>query len=185
MGERFTGDALDRDVLTTALGEAHAGIANLRHASPDAQLPSPQLYCVVLKVRGVPPGCYRYEPDDKALTCIRKGSWGLQLQSAQRSDNINVDQCSFVIHIVDQLDLRDSPRMNRAYRVQQMFAGAALDAVMLASSMLGVVSHPVLGFRAPDVDRLYEIADSPRGTLAQICVGVARRGGYLEGSIAS
>jgi len=136
-------------------------------------------------VRGIAPGAYRFDRTQGTLISIREGSWGLALQSAQRNDNINIDLSAFVIHVVDKLDFRRSHRMIRAYRVQQMFAGAALDAIMLTSSALGAVSHPVLGFGASAVDRLYAIVDSSRGALAQICVGVARRGGYLGCSIVS
>jgi hypothetical protein len=64
-----------------------------------------------------------------------------------------------------------------------MLVGVACDAIMVTASVHGMTAHPFLGFDAHRVDRLYELQASPRGVLAQICVGSTRRGLRLEGSV--
>jgi nitroreductase len=135
-------------------------------------------------VAGVEPGAYCYRQEQAVFSRVAPGHWSAALQAAQRTDNINVDLSAFAVHFADRLDLRGSPRMNRAYRVQGMLAGAAMDAIMLASSAVGLASHPILGFRALEVDRLYGIAGSGRGTLAQVCVGSASCAGGIQSTIA-
>jgi SagB-type dehydrogenase family enzyme len=184
LGERFTGAAVDRSSLLAVLDEAGRALARLRAASPDGDLPDLAIYCLVLYVAGVEPGAYCYRQEQAVFSRVAPGHWSAALQAAQRTDNINVDLSAFAVHFADRLDLRGSPRMNRAYRVQGMLAGAAMDAIMLASSAVGLASHPILGFRALEVDRLYGIAGSGRGTLAQVCVGSASCAGGIQSTIA-
>lgn len=184
-GDLFTGEAIERVTLAACLQHAQDAIGRLRASTPDTHLPAPDLYCIVLRVVGVAAGAYRYDASTHALVPIRLGSFGAELQATLRIGNINLDLSACIIHVVDRLDFRDHAWGNRAYRVQQMVVGAALDAVMLAASAYGVGSHPLLGFDAVRADRLYALDTTPRGTLAQICVGTVHRGLSLEGSIVS
>lgn len=184
LGEFFAGKQLDISSLAATLNEGYSALNRLWKVSSDADLPHPEIYCIVLRVSGVPSGSYYFNFYDNSIVNIQRGHLGLELQSAQRSYNINVDLCSYVIHVVDKLDFRASPRGNRQYRLQQIFAGAVLDAIMLACSSQSIVSHPILGFSASKLDRLYGLVDSPQGTIAQICVGGVRHP-ILEGTIIS
>lgn len=181
-GDLFTGDSVSANLLAMCLHEAEDALRQVRATAPDRCLPVPHLYCTVQRVEGIPAGVYSYHPASHTLTLIQPGYFGLALQAALRVRNINIDLSAFTIHVIDQLDFRDHPWGNRTYRVQQMCAGVVLDAVMVASSALGAGSHALLGFDTVQIDQLYKL-DTSLGALAQICVGAARLGPYLEASV--
>jgi SagB-type dehydrogenase family enzyme len=182
-GELFTGAALDATALATSLFQAHSVLASLRSSAFERDLSAPLVYCIVQRVAGIAAGSYRYEPVAHVLEPIQAGDFGRELQSALHVGNVNVDLSAFTIHLVDELDFRKSRRGTRVYRIQQMFTGAALDALMLASSAREIGCHPLLGFHAARIDQLYGLERSGRGTLAQVCMGPVRRGIYIEGSV--
>jgi SagB-type dehydrogenase family enzyme len=148
-------------------------------------LPHPQLYCIVQRVQDIEAGVYKYQASTHTLIPIRTGHFSKDLQTALYGRNVNIELGAYTLHIADTLDFRESIWGNRAYRIQQMLVGAALDTVMLVSSDRKASSHALLGFNAELIDRLYALDDSPCGVLAQICVGTARRGLYREGSLIS
>ena len=184
-GAHFTGGTLPNTLLAASLWETHAALQRLHRSSPDRALPYPQLYCIIQRVQGIEAGAYKYEYSTHSLIPIRMGHFGRELQTALYGKNVNIEMCAYTLHIVDTLDFRKSSWGNRAYRIQQMLAGAALDTVMLVSSDRQASSHVLLGFNAALIDRLYALDTSPCGVLAQICVGTARHGLYREGSLIS
>jgi nitroreductase len=184
-GELFTGAGVRAEILSTVLGEAARSIAHAHAAAGGGDLPRPVVRLIAQRVAGVPAGSYCYDDRTGQLILRRRGDLGLQLMACSNICNINLDLSAFTVHIADILDFRHSRRGNRTYRIQQMLVGAALDGIMLACSALGLGCHPMLGFNAAAVDSLYDLQDAPVGTLAQICVGVARLGYHLEGSIGS
>lgn len=174
-GESFTtaGPALPLESLSALLREAASAVE-----------PRLQLFVLAQRVANLPQGSYRYDAQDGSLVAGPRGDLGLRLQACSNVQNINVDLSAFTLHIADRLDFRDDARQNRAYRIQQMRVGAIVDATLLAAVALGLGAHPMLGFNAAAVDALHGIDGTGIGALAQVCIGVARPGQYLEGPIA-
>lgn len=183
-GVRFNGSAITPEDLAAVLWDATKAVEYFCAQSCDDGLRTPAMLCTVLRVGDISPGTYLYQPLSHALRLIKQRDFGIELQGARRSDNINVDLAAVVVHLADDMDFRPLLRGNREYRIQQMIMGAALDGVMLASAARGLSAHPVLGFDAARIDRLYGLAD-PNGTLAEICVGCTHVTSDYEGSITS
>ncbi|MCA9709527.1 MAG: nitroreductase family protein, partial [Myxococcales bacterium] len=182
-GPQFCGQGVTAQALAAVLVEAAEAMTRLRQACGAEDLPSPGLGVVVQRVAGVAPGALRRDARTGQLVLVRSGALGLELQACSNLDNINLDLAAFTVHVIDALDFRRSPRGNRRYRIQQMLVGAALDGVMLACAALGLGSHPMLGFDAAGIDALYHLDGTGLGSQAQICVGVARPGHWLEGDL--
>jgi len=183
-GPLFSGAPVPVGVLADSLSEAGRALGRVRVASLDLGLPSPRLLCIAQRVLGLAPGAYAYDGGNHALRVLREGDLGRDMQAALYSDNLNVDLGAFAIHVIDELDFRPNVRGTRTYRVQQMLVGVACDAVMLSASRWGLGSQPLLGFDAARIDMLYGLEGSAIGVLAHVSVGHARRGRYLEASVA-
>lgn len=184
-GPQLTGRGVTAEALVTVLAAAAEALARLHRAAVDDGLPAPRPWVIVQRVAGVRSGAYAYDADARGLVPVQSSgeALGLALQACSNLDNINLDLAAFTLHVVDDLDFRGSVRGNRSYRVQQMLVGAALDGAMLACSALGLGCHPMLGFDAAGIDALYRLTDTGTGVLAQLCVGVARPGHWLEGDV--
>jgi hypothetical protein len=64
-----------------------------------------------------------------------------------------------------------------------MLVGAVVDVLAMASTALGMGSHPALGFDVAPVDAAYGLTGGEQGVLAEVCVGHARTGLGLEGGV--
>jgi SagB-type dehydrogenase family enzyme len=182
-GTHFSGDRVPLAAVASVLREGHGCAQALLRRCPERGLPEPVLYCVLIRVSGGEPGSYRYIPQAPALELICPGRFGPDLADAVHAGNVNVDLSGFVAYLVGGLDFRPYGLGTRAYRMQQILAGAACDAICVAASAAGLSGHPFLGFDATRADRLCGLDGSPFGALAQVCVGAVRPGLQLMGSV--
>lgn len=185
-GASFTGASLSADVLATVLHGTQTAVEALRAACPNRSLPVVELYCAVDRVYGIPPGWYRYAPGVHVLVPIGEeppDPPAMELQRALHAATVDVERSAFSLHVATAVDFRCDARGARAYRVQQLLVGTAIEAATRWSTIAGVGSHPLHGFDARRVDRLYGLAHSPLGIQAQVSIGVSRPAGTLEGSV--
>ncbi|HEU4711114.1 MAG TPA: SagB family peptide dehydrogenase [Pyrinomonadaceae bacterium] len=185
-GSWFTGETLEPDVLATVLRRTHEAITTLKIASRDRGLPVVRLYCSVERVAQIDPGWYRYLPGKHALALVGAGrtvSPAAELQAALYAATVDVERSAFSLHVATVIDFRADPRGVRAYRVQQLLVGAAIEAATRWSAAMGIGSHPLHGFDARRVDGQYGLIGNPFGVQAQVSIGKARWSGALEGSV--
>ena len=128
---------------------------------------------MVHRVTDVPVGAYEYTDSPAALTPLAAAPSPIAFQGIMRAANLNVVNTAALIFLVGQTDLRDSGGVARAYRIQQMMTGAALDAAALVAADAGLTAHPVFGFDALEADRLFALGAGV-GTLALIFLGPSR-----------
>ncbi|HEU4768912.1 MAG TPA: hypothetical protein VFS77_16120, partial [Pyrinomonadaceae bacterium] len=185
-GAWFTGESIDADMLATILHRTHDAITRLRKYSRDPSLPTVRLYCAVDRVDKIERGWYRYLPAKHALALVGTGqtvSPATELQAALYAATVDVERSAFSLHVATVIDFRSDPRGVRAYRVQQLFVGAAIEAATRWSAAMGIGNHPLHGFDAARVDAHYGLIDGPFGVQAQVTIGMARSSGALEGSV--
>jgi hypothetical protein len=154
--------------------------------SRDRGLPVVRLYCAVDRVDQIEPGWYRYLPGRHALTLVGAGravSPAIELQAALYAATLDVERSAFSLHVATVIDFRSDPRGVRAYRVQQLLVGTAVEAATRWSAAMGIGSHPLHGFDARRVDGQYGLIGEPFGVQAQVSIGKARSSGALEGSV--
>lgn len=186
-GHLFSGAALAEETLGTILSAGTGALATVINNTAGIPAPEPVLYCAVHAVSGVAAGCYRYDSLAHALVPAHTAGHetARELQAALYARSVNTELAAFTVHVADVLDFRADSRGARAYRVQQMVVGAAIEGVTLAAAGMGAGSHPLLGFDAARVDRLYGLDGTSRGVLAQVCVGGVRTATSIEGSVMS
>jgi SagB-type dehydrogenase family enzyme len=187
-GAWFTGSPVNSDVLATVLQRTYEDVAKLVKACPDGNLPVVALYCAVDNVVGIPSGWYRYEPNSHTLVPTGAGytvSPAVELQQALYAATVDLERSAFSLHFATVVDFRSDRRGVRAYRVQQLFVGAAIDAATRWSTAMGAGSHPLHGFDAHRVDNLYGLTGTRFGVQAQVSIGNVRPAGILEGSVVS
>jgi SagB-type dehydrogenase family enzyme len=185
-GAWFTGEPVGSDVLATVLCRTYEAIAEILKACPDASLPAVNMYCAVDNVAGVRAGWYRYAPDSHELVSVGAGqvaSPAFELQQALYAATVDVERSAFSLHFATVVDFRSDRRGVRAYRVQQLFVGVAIDAATRWSTAMGAGSHPLHGFNAHRVDHFYGLTGTPFGVQAQVSIGNVRPTGILEGSV--
>ncbi|MEU0443400.1 hypothetical protein ABZ202_27315 [Streptomyces sp. NPDC006186] len=183
-GRLFTGQPADGEALAGVVREAAEALRRLAGAAGDADglagwAARTRLYCAVHRVRGVPPGWYRYLPEPGALEPVGEGAGpgsGRLVHEAMFAASFNAELAAFTVHPVTPADWRPAGGP-RAYRAQQLAVGAAVEAVSLAAAAEGLSGHAVLGFDVTRIDTAYGLAgraDTDGGTQAQICVGAVR-----------
>nr|ACR48335.1 NosF [Streptomyces actuosus] len=181
-GRLFTGAEADGEALAGVLGQAAEALRALAGAGADGPAgwaARTRLYCAVHRVRGVPPGWYRYAHELGALLPVGEGTGpgsARRVQEALFAASFNAELAAFTVHPVTPADWRPAGGP-RAYRAQQLAVGAAIEAVTLAAAAEGLSGHAVLGFDVTRIDTAYGLdggADTDGGTQAQICVGAVR-----------
>lgn len=185
-GAWFIGSEVGGDVLATVLHRTSEAVAELHKACADGDLPVVTLYCAVERVGGVARGWYRYSPTRHALVSVGAGgqtSPAVELQQSLWAATVDLERSAFSLHFASEVDFRSDRRGVRAYRVQQLMIGAAVEASTRWSTAMGAGSHPLHGFDAHRVDRCYGLAGTPHGVQAQVSIGHVRSAGVLEGSI--
>lgn len=179
-GRRFAGRPVPVEALADVLADAWRGHLRLtRRCAPDP--PPIQLYCVAQRVTGLPTGCYRFLAGRRALAPVGIGqdpNASVLLQSAQRDTSFNIELAAFTVHVAATVRHGDA----RGFRVQQMIVGAAVDTITVRCAELGLSAHPLLGYRAGDVDVRYGLGEH-WATFAQVCVGSVRPGFAMEATV--
>ncbi|TDC60106.1 hypothetical protein E1258_15805 [Micromonospora sp. KC207] len=164
-GPSFSGAAVAEETLAAVL----AGCAD----------PHLRVLCAVHRVTGRPPGWYGYDADRHALVPLRAEPEPARvLQSALYRPSMDVAAAGFTVHLAGGLEFTGA----RAWRIQQMRVGTAVDGATLTAAARGASAHPFLGFDASAVDGHYGLP-AGTGTLAQVCVGVAAGAPVLTGRV--
>jgi SagB-type dehydrogenase family enzyme len=185
-GDLFTGASVEPGAVATVLEHTWRALAALLDCCADALGNGPRLYCAVQRVSDIASGWYRYLPDEHALAPVGTGrspGCGRLLQEALYAATVNMELAAFTVHVTAPTDFRRSDRQVRDYRVQQMLVGVAVEAITVASAAVRLGSHPLLGFDARAVDSAYGLDGSGHGVHAEVCVGRARSGPFLQGRV--
>ncbi len=174
------------DVFETVLAQTWATLELLRRTYADGDPPEIQLLCALDRVPSVPAGWYRYDATSSRL--VPAGGSGTLppsrvLQDALHVKTVDLERSAFSIHFAGLLDLRGRRRGARAYRCQQLFVGAGIEAATRWSTACGVGSHPLHGFDSARIDRCYGLDPGRFGVLGQVAVGHTRSNGTLEGTV--
>lgn len=179
-GRLFRAAPAGPDALATVLAGTATGVRRLHTAAGAILGGDVVLLCAVHRVSGIPAGWYRYRPGhDRAgdLVPVGRGAdpgAGRALQDALLADSVNVELAAFTVHVGAAVDAWSRGRGARGYREQQLAVGAAVEAVTLLSTAVGLGSHPVLGFDVGPVEAAYGLAGSETGVHAQVSVGPVR-----------
>jgi hypothetical protein len=135
----------------------------------------PCLLVCCLNVAGVPAGLYAVDAGTPALQPLVAGSFGPLMGQALLLQSFDLQKSSFIVHVCTRRWQTGDPRGPRAYRIDQMLTGVALDAGTLAVSDADVSAHAYLGFDGETVARLYGLRDGVT-VGAQLCVGAIAPG---------
>lgn len=170
----FTGAALSAEVVRNCIDGMQRRLHGLL-AGDDAALEMPRLLVCCLQVAGLAPGLYSVDAGAPALLAVAEGEHGAALANAQLLSSFDLQKSAFIVYVCTRRWQAGDPRGPRAYRIDQMLAGAALDAGTLAVSTARVSAHAYLGFDADAVARLYGLRNDVN-VAAQLCVGLSAAG---------
>jgi SagB-type dehydrogenase family enzyme len=132
------------------------------------------LLCAAQRVGGVPSGWYRYRPAGGQLIPVGAGAdpgVGPALQDAMFADPVNLELAAFTVHVGAGTQPWWYGRGVRGYREQQLAVGAAVEALTLFATVVGLGSHPVLGFDVCPIEGRYGLSGSGTGVHAQVSIG--------------
>jgi hypothetical protein len=170
LAHAFTGAALPASAVRNCV---QAMQTSLRALASGDEVPGLLVCC--LNVHGLAAGLYAVDSESPALLPLAQGAFGPALRQALLLQSFDLQKSSFVVHVCTRRWHVDDPRGPRAYRIDQMLTGAALDAATLAVSAVDVSAHAYLGFDAEDLARMYALRDGVT-IAAQLCVGAIASG---------
>ncbi|HEY0638791.1 MAG TPA: nitroreductase family protein, partial [Pseudonocardiaceae bacterium] len=168
------------EALAAVLAGTAESVAALRDAAAGTIGGDVVLLCAVHRVRGIPAGWYRYVHGGAghgALLPVGRGAddaTGRALQDALFADTVNIELAAFTVHVGADADAWPRGRGARGYREQQLAVGAAVEALTLLATAVGLGSHPVLGFDVGPVEAAYGLPGSGTGVHAQVSIGPVR-----------
>ncbi|WP_030264339.1 nitroreductase family protein [Streptomyces sp. NRRL B-24484] len=133
----FNGDPMTPLALATVLA---AYGQQARWDLPDNLV---EHYCVVADVTGVPPGAYRYHPDEHRLERVADGDPRQRLREAALAalTQQGARTANLWLLPVGDAEAAEARFGARWYRLQQAAAGAALHRACLAGAAIGVASR--------------------------------------------
>lgn len=170
----FTGAAVRMEVMRACLDGMQRCLRDVLTAA-DAALETPRLLVCSLQVAGLAPGLYSVDEGVPVLRALVAGEHGATLARAQLLSSFDLQKAAFIVYVCTRRWQAGDPRGPRAYRVDQMLAGAALDAGTLAVSSERISAHAYLGFDADAIARLYGLHHDVN-VAAQLCVGATAAG---------
>jgi hypothetical protein len=178
----FTGAPLPAGVLRSCIERIQHQLLAAREACEELNLDLPRLLVCALHVSGLAAGIYVVDENTPVLVQLAEGNKGADLFNALLLKSFDLQKSAFVVHICTRRWLASDVRGPRAYRVDQILTGIALDAGTLAVSAKQVSAHAYLGFDADALARLYNLDEN--GIVgAQLCVGVTAAGCELAGPV--
>ncbi len=180
----FIGRSAPLSVLMDCLSASSDGMAALERSNAQGMsLPSMGVYCMALNVEGCEQGAYRFDPGTREITLISKGDLAEKIAACLHLSSAHVGFSSFIVHITGHVEWNRTERDARAYRVQQMVTGAAVDAIAIAATRAGASAHPYLGFKTEAVGRFYGLVVAAEIVTAQVCVSVPRNSNRITTSV--
>lgn len=171
-GRRFSGAAVPPADAEAVLLHTAEAVARLSAASGGRLGGDLGVCCAVQRVDGVEPGWYRF---DGTLTRVGAGDPGPVVQRALFTESLNAELAAFTVHVSGPVHVTGA----RNYRAGQLGVGAAVEAVSLAATAVGLSGHAVLGFAVAPVDRAYGLPGG-HGVHAQVCVGAVHPSTHWE-----
>jgi SagB-type dehydrogenase family enzyme len=150
---------------------------------PDHYFSDLQLVGYLHQVDKIPKGIYIYDVGAHSLQLIQAGNFHTYLQNSLTDPHINLFQTPICLHIIGNPVANLETLGPRSYRMQQMKTGILVQRLLLAASSLGFGGHPLLGYDAKRVDRLYQLNGTNQTSLIQIPIGPFQRYGQYDGSL--
>lgn len=177
----FSGAPVPLAALAHCLQSAGQALSGLAAFAADASI---RVGCAVVAVEGLEPLTGVFDADGGGIAITRRGSAADRLNRAMLLHAFDMRQCSFVLHVLADIETPCLGAGPRGYRRSQVAVGAMLDSATLAAVGAGLSAHAFLGFSAPQVGPLYGL--EPEGKVqpvAQLCVGRGRAGRHWETAI--
>ncbi|MCX4745736.1 nitroreductase family protein [Kitasatospora sp. NBC_01287] len=113
--------------------------------SPRSTAPA-RLYVFANQVADVPPGAYRYHPDDGSLTRLHAGAPGAFLQANYFLANYNLEQAGAVVMVAAPIAAVLDAVGDRGLRLVNATVGAVSQACYTATAAAGLACGVALGF---------------------------------------
>lgn len=148
---RFTGEPYLQEELASILEYAYNPVVSEpAHFFTPSHLTT---YLVVQKVMGLPAGVYRYNPQKKAVSCLKTGNFEEQTYHFCLGQALARDAAALVIHTAHFPTALDQYG-NRAYRYLHMDAGHIGERINLAAIQMGLGVSGIGGFYDDEVNTL-------------------------------
>jgi SagB-type dehydrogenase family enzyme len=169
---RFAPEAISSESLHRALGTALSPFAADYRPAPDRPLVACLL--VVNAVEAMPPGIYRYEPDDPELRLLEPRDDARELAGRLALDEARAADAAVLVVFLSSLPDVLGRLGNRGYRAAQLDAGILTGRLYLAAQALGL-GVTGLTFYDDEVDRVFERHAPGCSGMLTVALGVARQ----------
>ncbi len=155
----------------TATVRAADGVEwQLRAAPSGGGLYPIEIYCLALRVEGLPAGLYRYDPGEHKLESIREGDFGAVLAEATYLPD-EVGQAGVCLILSALFGRSKFKYGERAYRLILLEAGHIAQNVLLAATATGHGSLPIGGFTDDAINALLGVDGVREAALYLILIG--------------
>lgn len=178
----FVAGKLTREELETIVWRAYAAL-HYQHDLGHENNGCLAYYVCLHQVDEMEDGAYFCAPASGLLTQRRPGDQRAELQAGMTLDNVSLYQVPLCFHIAGESSHLLERWGYRGYRIQQMQAGIALHALLLAAFSCGLGGHPLLGYDVASSDEIYGLPQESKTCLIQVPVGFYRQRARLQGSL--
>lgn len=117
------------------------------------------LYCVVNRIKEIPPGIYCYNPHQHTLELMVARDVRAELQTAQRGPILNVYNLSVCFFLVGDYNAGFHIYGDRWYRMQNMEAGMIVQRLYLVAAALQLGCRASLGFHQSAVRAFLQLPE--------------------------
>jgi SagB-type dehydrogenase family enzyme len=131
-----------------------------------------EVYPVVFKVQGVPPGAYHYDVQRHRLELVRAGDWRREVFQAALSQEM-IQHCSLVLVLAGLFERVQWKYADRSYRYILLEAGHLGQNVYLAATALGLGPCGIGAFFDDDLNRLLGIDGRDEAAVYLLALGAA------------
>jgi SagB-type dehydrogenase family enzyme len=157
--------------VTHALDTVGAGYALPLRAAPSGGALYPlEVYVVTLRVRGIDPGLYHFDPLRPGLETIRAGAWADDVAALSTYPEI-VSGCGALFLLAAVFWRTRFKYGLRGYRFALLEAGHVAQNIVLAAAALGLGAVPLGGFYDRPTDEFLELDGVNESTLYTVAVG--------------
>lgn len=167
----FIDSPSSKKILLLCINNAIKTLEDMDFFNLKSDLPPLKLYCAVFNVSEFKCGLYRFDKEKRKLILLDDKPNKEEIFDCLHLKSANIMLSSFIVHVVGPLDWRQTARGPRQYRIQQMLAGVAMEAITLVANQAGLSAHPYLGFNGKKLKDLYKTLSADEEILSQICIG--------------
>jgi SagB-type dehydrogenase family enzyme len=118
------------------------------------------LYCAIHRVKEIPEGIYRYQPQRHELELVRAGIRPYELYQVLRMPSLNLFYTSINLFPVGNYKSGFQVYGDRWYRMQNMEAGIIAQRIYLAAAALKLGCRATLGFSEPGANAFLGLSDT-------------------------